>query len=101
MNSFCRHLGQSLSKKCKIEVDVFVSKKKKLVHLSLVKSILSYEFFKEMIEYIRCYWHERKKIFLGYFFIHPKLNQSLKWRFDYIIIVNNKTRSKKNGRNFR
>ena len=36
-----------------------------------------------------------------YFFVYPKLNQSLKWHFDYIIIVNNKTRSKKDGRAIR
>ena len=29
MNSFCSHLEQSLSNKFKIEVDFFVSKKKK------------------------------------------------------------------------
>ena len=32
MNSFCSHLRQSLVKKFEIEVDIFVSKKKKLVH---------------------------------------------------------------------
>ena len=70
-------------------------RKKKLLHLSLFKPLLSYEFFKEIIEYIRCYWHDGKKFFPGYFFIYPKLNQSLKWCFDYITIVNNKIRSKK------
>ena len=63
MNSFCSHLEQSLSNKFKIEVDFFVSKKKKLVHLSLFKHLLSYEFFKEIIEYIRFYWNNRKKNF--------------------------------------
>ena len=67
MNSFCGHLEQSLSKKFKIEVDLFVSKKKKLIHLSLFKPLLSYEFFKEIIEYIRCYWHDRKIFFLDIF----------------------------------
>ena len=42
-----------------------------------------------------------KNIFPGYFFIYLKLNQSLKWRFDYMIIVNNETRSQKNGRTLR
>ena len=34
--------------------------------------------------------------FLGYTFIYPRLNQSLKWCFDYIFLVNrNKTCTKK------
>ena len=101
MNSFSSHLEQSLSNKIKIEVDVFVSKKKKLVHLSLFKPLLSYEFFKEIIDYIRCYWNDRKKNFPEHFLICSKLNQTLKWHFDYIIIVKNKTRSKKNRRAIR
>ena len=67
MNNFSSHLGQSLSNKFKIKVNVFVSKKKKLVHLSLFKPLLSYEFFEEIIESIRCYWNDRKKFFLDIF----------------------------------
>ena len=77
-----------MAEKFGIEFDVFVSKKKKLVHLSLEKPLTSYEFFKDMIEQIRCYWIKRKQSFPGYRFTYIKLNQSLKWRFDYIIITN-------------
>ena len=48
-----------------------------------------------MIEQIRCFWNKRKKLFPGYRFSYPKLNQSLKWCFDYIIITNQKFRLKK------
>ena len=56
MNNFCRHLRESLSERYNIEVDAFVSKKKKLVHMSLVKPLLTYNFFEEMIVFIRNYW---------------------------------------------
>ena len=78
MNSFCRKLGKLLFEKCDIEVDVFVSKKKELVHISLIKPLISYEFFKEKVEQIRRYWSERKKIFPGYHLSYPKMNQNLK-----------------------
>ena len=101
MNSFCRHLGQSLSKKFKIEVDVFVSKKKKIRTLDIVHilSNLCYptNYLKKSSNILDVTGMREKNIFPGYFFIYLKLNQSLKWCFDYIIIINNKTRSKKNG----
>ena len=59
--------------------------------MSLAKPLISYEFFKDMIEYVRRYWRERKKNFPEYFFVYPKLNQSLKWLYK----ANNKFRSKK------
>lgn len=90
-NSLCINLGQYLTGEFGIEVDVFVSKKK-LVHLSLEKPLISYDFFKEMIEQIRRYWNKRTKCFQGHHFFYPKLNHSLKWRFDYIIVTNDKFR---------
>ena len=92
MNNFCENLGDSLREKFKIEVEVFVSNKKKLVHMSLRKPPISYKFLNRIINFVRKYWNMRKRFYPGYFFLYPKLNQSLKWRFDYIIISNNKSR---------
>ena len=72
--------------------------------MSLIIPLICYEFFKEMINYIKRYWNEKKKNFLSFFFFffNPRLNQSLKWRFDYIIVANDKFRGKrKYGRTFR
>ena len=90
MNNFCRVLTDSLRSKFEIEVEVFVSKKKKAVHMSLMKPLLSYEFFNDMIKFIRKFWNCRQKFYPGYLFVYPKLKQSLKWRFDYIIVNNNR-----------
>ena len=63
MNSFYRCLRQALIEKFNIEVDIYVSKKKKLVHLSLTKPLISYENVKAINNFIRIYWNERKYIF--------------------------------------
>ena len=60
----------------------------------LVKPLISYKFFKSIINFVRKYWNMRKRFCPGCFFLYAKLNQSLKWRFDYIIITNSKFRGK-------
>ena len=52
------------------------------------KKIFSYKFFKEILKFIKNYWYRRQKFYPGYFFVYPKLNQCLKWRFHYIIVGN-------------
>ena len=96
MNNFCHALTDSLRKGFEIKVDVFVLKKKKIVRMYLMKPLVSYKFFKEMIKFIKFFWYLRQRFYPGYFFVHPKLNQSLKWGFDYIIIGNNRYKLKKN-----
>ena len=97
MNNFYRHLRLSLSQRFNIDVDVCVSKKKKLVHTSLVKHLFSYRFFVEIIDFVKSCWQEIKFFFPGYFFIYPKLNQSLKWRYDYVLIMKNRPTAKNGG----
>ena len=53
MNNFCESLGDSLREKFKIEVEVFVSNKKKLVHMSLRKPPISYKFLNRIINFVR------------------------------------------------
>ena len=79
----------SLSQKFKIEVDVYVSKKKKLADLPFLKPLISYPFFDELVDFVRNYWQKRKFFYPGYQFTYPRINQSLKWRFDYVVIVKN------------
>ena len=40
---------------------------------------------------MRIYWGGRQKLYPGYFFVNPILNQSSKWRFDYIIVNHDKS----------
>ena len=68
MNSFCRCLRQALIEKFNIDVDIYVSKKKKkLVYLSLMKPLMSYENVKAINNFIRTYWNQQKYFFLTTF----------------------------------
>ena len=84
-----------MSKKFESEVDVFVSEKEKIVYMSLMKPLVSYKFFNEIIQFIKIFWYHKQKFYPGYFLIYPRLNQSLKWGFSYIIIGNNRYKLKK------
>ena len=67
--------------------------------MSMMKPLISYEFFNDIIKYITASWNCRQKFYRSYFFVYPKLNQSIKWRFDYIIFNNNRYKlRKKHGR---
>ena len=53
MNSFCKYLKSSLNKKFRVEADVYVSKKKKLVHVSFLNPLISFFFFfDDIVEFI-------------------------------------------------
>ena len=45
--------------------------------MSLVKPLLSYEFFEELTDFVKAHLQKRKYFFPGYVYIYPKLNQSL------------------------
>ena len=85
MNSFCRSLTDAIQLEFNINANAFVSGKKKIVHLSLDKPLIYYPFFKQIIRFIRKYSENRKYFCLPYILRYPKLNQSIKWRFDYVI----------------
>lgn len=78
MNNFCRCLKLSLMEKFRTEINIFVSKKKKLFHMSFLNILISHESFNDFVSFMRSYWHARKYFYSGYFFIYPRLNQSLK-----------------------
>ena len=63
--------------------------------MPLAKLLLSYNFFEEIIEFIKNYWNKEKYFFPGHCFTYPQMNQSLKWQIDYIVIEKNKPTSKK------
>ena len=68
------------------------------MHISFLKPFISYPFFEELVDYIRNYWQKIKFFYPGNFFVYPRINQSFKWRFDYVLIVkNNPKNRKKNG----
>ena len=75
-------------------------KRKKNVHMSMVKPLILYELFKDIIKFSKKLWSRRRKLYPGYFFVYPMLNQSIKWRSDYIIINRNIYKLRKKYRRF-
>ena len=69
--------------------------KKEVSASTLMKPLISYENVKAINNFIQTYWNQRKYFFSDYFYIRPKLNQSLKWRYDYIFLVKNKAYNKR------
>ena len=61
-----------------------------------MKPLVSYKFFNEIIKFIENYWYRKRNFYPGYFFVYPRLNQSLNRRFDYIIVGNNRYKFKRN-----
>ena len=75
---------RSIFKKFNVEADVLVSKKKKIVHIAFKRALIFYYFFHELINFVEHYWNKQKYVFRGYQFTYPRLNQSLKWKNNYI-----------------
>ena len=91
MNRFCVNLDEFLQREIKIEARAYVSKKKNLVHLSLNRPLLSYNFFDEIIRHIRYYWNRRKYFYPEYLLlVQLRLNQSVKFKLDYILLAKGK-----------
>ena len=44
MNAFCRCLRESISRKFRLEAEVFVSKQKKIVHIGFSQPLIAYSF---------------------------------------------------------
>ena len=55
MNNFCQVLADSLREEFEIEVDFFVSKKKTIVQMSLMKPLVWYKLFNKIIKFIKNY----------------------------------------------
>ena len=86
----------------KLKLKFSFRKRKKIVHMSFMKLLISYEFFNDMIKFIRKFLNCRQKLFLlvwttlAYVFVYPKLKQSIKWWFVYIIVNSNRYKLRKN-----
>ena len=80
MNNFCRSLTDAIRFEFNINVNVFVSKKKKIVHVSLHKPLIYYPYFKKIRSFIMKYLEDRKYVCpQPYNLQYPRLNQSIKW----------------------
>ena len=92
MNSFCVLLADAIRNKFKRDAIVFVSQKKKNIHLSLRKPLYEYSDLRRVVSFIKKYFEDRNMFCRSYALNFPRLNQSIKWRHDYILAVKRKNR---------
>ena len=72
-------------------MSMFQKKKKKLNHMCLEKPFSSSCFFDEIIDLVNAFWQR----IIFYYFIRHVLNESQRWKYDYIIMEkNNQLKSK-------
>ena len=93
MNNFCICLTDALSKKFNLEALFLFQKKKKHIHLLLDKPLFEYHNYKSILIFIRKYFEERRFFCEPYILNFPRIDQSVKWRHDYILAI--KKRNKK------
>ena len=101
MNVFCSYIEEEIKKKFSISVDCFLSKMKNLVHLYFEQPLISYSNFQDIIELITLQWEERKYFLENYTIIYPKVNASIKFKYDYIFFERKKQNGENNKRNIR
>ena len=73
---------------------MLLSKKKKLVHIALKIPISDYGSIGKLINFISDEWEKIKAFFENYNMIYPRLINSLKRKFDYVLFQ----RKGKNGK---
>lgn len=94
MKVFCVFIKKRITDKFGVHVDVFRSRKKKLVYLLLKKPLPSYVFFDGLILFMKNESEKSQRFFENYEVIYPRLVHLLKWRFDYVFF---QLKEKKHG----
>ena len=87
MNGFCTNLTERPINRFKIDAKVFVSKKKKHIHLPLTKPLFEHHDYKQIISFISKYFEDRIMFCEPYVLNFSKLNQSIKWRHVNILVI--------------
>ena len=80
MNTFCEYRKDEIKKEFNIPVDVFVSRKEKLVNFAF-ESFFS--FYDQLIRFVYVKW-EQRRFLMSYEMVYPRLITSLCWKFDYV-----------------
>ena len=82
MKVFCYYLKEALLKEFSVDVDVFVSKKRRHVHIAFKIPIPEYQSFDQLIEFIAKEWG--KFFFSDYKMTYPRLINPMRWKSDNV-----------------
>ena len=67
-----------------IEIDFYISRRKRYVHIGLEKALISYPEYKKILENTKNYWLKNKSA-ESEFVKPPILVKTVRWKFDYIL----------------
>ena len=84
MKVFCHYIRKAILEMFHLDVDVYVSRKKGLVHFAFKKPLSSYSNFDNIIQFVSDEWRKRKFFLMNYEMIYPMPISSLKWKYDYV-----------------
>ena len=73
MKVFCHYIREAILEMFYLDVDVYVSRKKGLVHFAFKKPLSSYSDFDNIIQFVSDEWRKRKIFFTNYEMIYPML----------------------------
>ena len=88
MNNFAIVLQNSLFKEFDIEVDAFLSRKR-LLHIGFEKALSSYQFYDELLKFVKFLWEHPLNTVEGYKTIFPRPTNERKM-FYYIFFQKKK-----------
>ena len=77
-----------------IDASFYCSRRKKIAHLGLKKALQDYRDYMKFIKDIRIFFFLTVYRNNKFEFVNPYLNNSVKWKFDYVIFRNRNFDSK-------
>ena len=83
MKVFCHYIREAILEMFHLDVDVYVSRKKGLVHFPFKKPLSRYSHF-DIIQFVSDEWRKRKVFFTNYKMVYSMFISSLKWKYDYV-----------------
>ena len=90
MRAFCEDIKKVIPNRFGIEIDVFVSRKRRLVHFAFKQPLLGYPFYRILLIFVRKEWAHQEIFFEGYEIVFPRLISSIRWRYDYVFFQKRK-----------
>ena len=84
MNVFCHYIRQAILEMFHLDVDVYVSRKKDLVHFAFKKPLSSIQILTILFSLFLMNGERENFFFANYKMIYPMLIPSLKWKYDYV-----------------
>ena len=90
MRVFCEHIREIVLNRFGIEIDAFISRKRKLVHFAFRQPLLSYTFCNELLHFVRKEWKASDVFFEDNEIFFPRLRISQAKNGSVYLIVRKK-----------